>query len=376
MSSSSAVSTGPPRLLRSFGEEPIEVLVKGDLQQLVLSSDIQRLVGARGVPVGQRPGERAVQRGRPQRAVRTAGACAHGEGGVRSGHVHQRGGKSDQRTAHRADQTGRSPGQAGRRSVVHKAALARGLGAAEAGTLAPPGEQGHPGTLSGVPGQARAPVRTDRTPERGTTPTSSRRSCSTPAKPAGTPKARFAYLFPSPNAALVSVRLKAGLSESARTHTIGLIRQAVAMPQWRLQHGESYLLTGEPVIVSDLNSSITHSIELLLVAVLLVMAGTLGADLLRAPAAVAARYRPARRRAHIRRAVARGRVADDGLDRRAAGAGGARGGLRDPVPVARGGGPRAGSERRAGWRRRARGRARRSRRSRRPRPPAPRRYSC
>ena len=70
--------------------------------------------------------------------------------------------------------------------------------------------------------------------------------------------------------------MKAGLSESARTRTIGLIRQAVAMPQWRLQHGESYLVTGEPVIVSDLNGSITHSIELLLVAVLLVMAGTLG----------------------------------------------------------------------------------------------------
>ncbi len=95
-------------------------------------------------------------------------------------------------------------------------------------------------------------------------------------KPAGTPKERFAYLFPSRDSALVSVRMKAGLSESARSRTIGVIRQAVAMPQWRLQHGESYLVTGEPVIVSDLNHSITRSIELLLIAVLLVMAGTLG----------------------------------------------------------------------------------------------------
>ena len=69
--------------------------------------------------------------------------------------------------------------------------------------------------------------------------------------------------------------MKAGVSEGARTRTIGLIRQAVAMPQWRLQHGGSYLVTGEPVIVSDLNGSITRSIELLLVAVVLVMAGTL-----------------------------------------------------------------------------------------------------
>ncbi len=35
-------------------------------------------------------------------------------------------------------------------------------------------------------------------------------------------------------------------------------------------------MTGEPVIVSDLTSSISHSIELLLIAVLLVMAATLG----------------------------------------------------------------------------------------------------
>jgi uncharacterized protein len=95
------------------------------------------------------------------------------------------------------------------------------------------------------------------------------------SKGAGTPKQRFAYLFPNRNAALVSVRLKAGLSEAARTRTISLIRGAVAMGQWRLQHGGSYLVTGEPVIVADLSHSITNSIELLLIAVVLVMAGTL-----------------------------------------------------------------------------------------------------
>ena len=66
------------------------------------------------------------------------------------------------------------------------------------------------------------------------------------SKPAGTPKQRFAYLFPSRDAALVSVRMRAGLSESQRTRTIALIRQAVAMPQWKLRHGESYLVTGVP----------------------------------------------------------------------------------------------------------------------------------
>ncbi len=92
------------------------------------------------------------------------------------------------------------------------------------------------------------------------------------AKVPGTPKQRFAYLFPSREAALVSVRLRAGTSEAQRTRTIALVRRALTMPEWRLQHGEHYLLTGEPVIVSELTSSITHSVELLLVAVLLVMA--------------------------------------------------------------------------------------------------------
>jgi hypothetical protein len=96
------------------------------------------------------------------------------------------------------------------------------------------------------------------------------------SKVAGTPKPRFAYLFPSANAALISVRMKGGLSEAQRTRTIALIRAAVGMSQWRLQHGEVYLVTGEPAILSDLTKSITGAIELLLVAVLLVMALMLG----------------------------------------------------------------------------------------------------
>jgi predicted RND superfamily exporter protein len=96
------------------------------------------------------------------------------------------------------------------------------------------------------------------------------------AKTPGTPKQRFAYLFPSRNAALVSIRMKAGLSEAQRKHTIGLIRQAVAMPQWRLQHGGTYAVTGEPAIVADLTGAISRSLELLLPAVALIMALTLG----------------------------------------------------------------------------------------------------
>jgi len=96
-----------------------------------------------------------------------------------------------------------------------------------------------------------------------------------PLKAVGTPKQRFAYLFPNANTSIITIRLKPGLPEAARTRAIDLMRRAVALSYFRPEHGESYLVTGEPVIVSDLTSSITRSVKLLLVAVLLVMAATL-----------------------------------------------------------------------------------------------------
>ena len=107
------------------------------------------------------------------------------------------------------------------------------------------------------------------------------------------------------------------------------------MPQWRLQHGGSYLVTGEPVIVSDLTSSITHSIELLLVAVLLVMAATLGLIFPGRPRLLPLALALLAAALTFGALSLRGRLADDGLDRGAAGARRARGRLRDPVPVAR-----------------------------------------
>ena len=64
-------------------------------------------------------------------------------------------------------------------------------------------------------------------------------------------------------------------------------------------------------------------------------------------AAAAARDRARRRRDHVRRDVAARRVADDGVDRGAADPDRPRGRLRDPVPVARRGGPPAAVGRRA-----------------------------
>src|SRR5207237_2033789 len=47
------------------------------------------------------------------------------------------------------------------------------------------------------------------------------------------------------------------------------------MPDWRLGNGGTSVVTGAPVVVNDLTADITHSLVVLLVAALLVMAATL-----------------------------------------------------------------------------------------------------
>jgi uncharacterized protein len=92
---------------------------------------------------------------------------------------------------------------------------------------------------------------------------------------AGQPKARFAYLFPTANSALIQVRLKSSLSNAQQASAISLIRQAVRMPMFQSTYGGTYTVTGEPVVVNDLASELTGSIAGLLIAALVVMAATL-----------------------------------------------------------------------------------------------------
>ena len=96
-----------------------------------------------------------------------------------------------------------------------------------------------------------------------------------PRRPAGTPKSRFAALFPGRDGALIQVRLRNGLSEAQRREAIADIRSAVGMPEWKLRFG-SYEVTGVPVLVEELTDSISRSILVLLIAATLVMALTLG----------------------------------------------------------------------------------------------------
>ncbi len=273
VSSSSPEYRATQSFYRSFGEEPIEVLVKGDLQQLVLSSDIGRLAGLEGCLSGNVPASALSGLGGPK------GPC----GQLASSHsvkvvfgpgtfVNEAATQLNEQLTVQTRQAEAQARQAER--VVYKAALARGLPRSQALSLGRQAKRVTIGrfqeslvTLALQYGLTAKPSISD--------PNFVSDLVFDSTKPAGTPKQRFAYLFPNGHSALISARMRAGLSQAARERTISLIRRAVAMPQWRLAHGETYLLTGEPVIVSELAGSITSSIELLLVAVLLVMAGAL-----------------------------------------------------------------------------------------------------
>jgi uncharacterized protein len=258
---------------RGFGEEPVAVLVKGDLQQLMLSSDIDRLLGLEGclsgnVPAAALAAEGGVNGPCGQLARAHTVKVVLGPGTF----INEAATQLDEQLSAQTSQAQAQAKQAER--VVTRAALARGLPLAQARALGAQAKKLEYGsfekslvTLALKYGLTSRPS------------VDNREFVSSvvfdPAKAAGTPKQRFAYLFPTRDAALISVRMRAGLSEAQRTHTIALIQRAVAMAQWQPEHGAHYLVTGVPAIVAELTSSITHSIELLLIAVLLVMAATL-----------------------------------------------------------------------------------------------------
>jgi hypothetical protein len=85
-----------------------------------------------------------------------------------------------------------------------------------------------------------------------------------------TPAARFDYLFPSSQAAIIQIRLRDSLSEHQQQQAIGWIRQAVASPRFHIT-GVRYTVTGEPVLLADLGSEISGQLILLLALAVAVM---------------------------------------------------------------------------------------------------------
>jgi hydrophobe/amphiphile efflux-3 (HAE3) family protein len=90
----------------------------------------------------------------------------------------------------------------------------------------------------------------------------------------GAPKSRFAYLFPSKDAAMITVRLRPDLTDEERSRAIDMIGRATRDPAFRIDRGR-YVVSGVPVVVDGLADAVQRSIFVLLAAALIVMAGTL-----------------------------------------------------------------------------------------------------
>jgi len=89
-------------------------------------------------------------------------------------------------------------------------------------------------------------------------------------RPGAPPKSKFGYLFPSDRAALISVRLEPDISESERREAIGLVRTAVGEDQFALRDG-SYEISGVPVVLQGLADELGGQIALLFALALLIM---------------------------------------------------------------------------------------------------------
>ncbi len=104
----------------------------------------------------------------------------------------------------------------------------------------------------------------------------------------GTPKARLAYLFPNGHSAQIVLRLRPGLSGAERHRALELIREAVfdttprkvcaergrPAPCFEL-HGGRYVVSGAPVVVDGLARALKDALLILLGVAIAVMALTL-----------------------------------------------------------------------------------------------------
>ena len=105
------------------------------------------------------------------------------------------------------------------------------------------------------------------------------------ARPRGTPKARLSYIFPNAKSAQIIIRLKPDLSEAERRRAIGLIEAAVAdttprkackeegkpAPCFELEGG-SYIVSGAPVVIDGVAQALKDALLVLFAVAIGVMA--------------------------------------------------------------------------------------------------------
>jgi hydrophobe/amphiphile efflux-3 (HAE3) family protein len=269
----SASFAATERLHQRFGDEAVYVLVREPVTQLALTSDILRVQGLEGCISGNAPAGQVPPGGKSGPCARLARSkpakVVFGPGTFLNEAIGQIQDQFSAETSARAAQAQRAAkaARALARAQHKTPAQVRKLGE-QAKQLVQAEFAKNIIALALKYGIRSAPQLND--------PAFVSKIVFDDTKGPGVPKGRFAYIFPNKNSALIQVRFRSDLREGERDRAIELVRQAVAMPDWKLPNGKgTYVVTGAPVVVSDLTRSISHSLIVLLVVALVVMALTL-----------------------------------------------------------------------------------------------------
>jgi hypothetical protein len=256
---------------QKFGDDAVVVLVKGDLDQLVLTSDLGKLLSLEGCLSGNVPGGAVftdepapepcarIAEAKPAQAV-LGGATFLNQSAIQATEVLRAQSRAAVREARAAAAAAAQNAQEQGLSEDEQRAAAQ---AAAQEVLT--NFQQQIIQLSVDYGQSGLPRLDD--------PTFVSSVVFDPADP-GQPKPRFSIFWPSADAAQILIRLKPDLSDSQRSEAIDLIRDAVGDDAFRIRNAE-YVVSGAPVVVDGLADKLSSAIVVLLVAALVVMTLTL-----------------------------------------------------------------------------------------------------
>src|SRR5436190_1718330 len=254
----------------SFGGEPVEVLVQGDLRQLLLTDNLGRLLALESCLSGKAPGGHVIN-GQPAPPACAAIArldpstVVFGPATFLNQFAIQAQkllGQQAQGTLAQAQRAAQQAAIRARKSGLSAAAQRQAAAAAYQQTVIQ--FYGQLRNLAIQYGQTGIPRLND--PRFVSSVICDNRL------PQCTPKARLSGIVPSSDAALISVRLRPALDDSQRREAISLFRQAVADPTFQLHKGASfdtqpsYVVSGVPVVFEGLAQELSTQIFILLAA--------------------------------------------------------------------------------------------------------------
>src|SRR3954452_3303659 len=276
----SATYTQTQDFYKQFGDEPVEVLVKGDLRQLLLTSNLGKLLALESCLSGKAQGGQVIS-GQPApvpcaaiakldpSAVVFGPATFLNQFAIEASDLYQ---KQAQLTAIKADRAGRKAAALAAKRGYSKAQQQQAALAASEAIKQKFTQQML--MLATKYGQTGFPSLTNKQFVESVI-------CN-PGIPGCTPKPRLAAIVPSPTSALISVRLRPGLSDAQRSEAISLSRQATEAPAFQLRKfasfgptQPSYVVSGVPVVFEGLAQELSTQIFILLAAALAAMVITL-----------------------------------------------------------------------------------------------------